>query len=152
MTSRRRVNSDVRRSHQVKRSIEFLIGSISGALSGSLVGAAIFALYIFLFHFTDESAGVIRMTKGQVLYIGAVSGALYGVIPGSIIGTLVGAFSLTKFRAIVVGIAAMIVFEVVFMFAMLDEQFLVTAAIAIPGGALVGLLVHTCCGRLGTRV
>ena len=121
-----------------------ILSVITGIIAGGLIGAAILGGTTYL----DERCGLLGCGKDWAV-LAAYVGLFYGSLTGAVIGVIIGLSSYNGWLSASVGAAiGSVVTIVLFMMGAAGDPFITIAALlAIPGGALVGLIVFSLCGR-----
>jgi CDP-diglyceride synthetase len=132
----------------MNRLLKSLVGLIIGAICGALVGAAIIAIPTY----RSTRCGPLGCERDWTV-IGIALGAILGGVPGAIVGLVVGVASPNKAISAAIGaFTGSIITLVVFGMGAADDPMVsVWAILAIPAGALVGLIASVAVGLVRIR-
>lgn len=113
---------------------------ITGTIAGGLVGAAILGGTTYL----DKRCGFLGCGKDWAV-LAAYVGLFYGSLTGAVIGVIIGLRSLGGWLGTGAGaaIGSVVTIVLFIMGAAGDPLITIAGLLAIPGGALVGLIVFT---------
>ena len=121
-----------------------ILTGLTGIIAGGLIGAAILGGTTYL----DERFGLLGCGKDWAV-LAAYVGLFYGSLTGAVIGVIIGLSSFNGWLSVSAGaaIGSVVTLVLFIMGAAGDPLITIGALLAIPGGALVGLIVFTLCGR-----
>jgi hypothetical protein len=121
-----------------------ILSVITGIIAGGLIGAAILGGTTYL----DQRCGFLGCGKDWAMLAGLV-GLFYGALVGAVTGVVIGLGSFNGWLSAGAGATiGSVITILLFIKGAAGDPFITAAALlAVPGGALVGLIVFTICGR-----